>query len=342
MKVETKIDSKITIKMFEEAIPDKINLIYVDYRDSLDEHTDILNEVVRSGNFNNIYENIWDWYSEAEHDGINCVMDEAINDIANNLDCDEDIVREFIEENEDELRDLIYNRQDDDTVGDLLRNTNKQIMFYDTGHYVSEGSWDWNEKEIKQELKEIKKAVKIKLNNTDYDDDLSMMIRQASYGGSLVIHFRVDIEDVICKELKHDDFNSITFDDFTIAIIDTCNGSGDNTELPNHSITLEFDRNNLFLEKSIKYNYSYSVCGMCEDWCDNTVVDLSTLKRGKKIQLNNSIANEVNRNTEANKIYKDGKCTIGDMDISRHRNTTYTNNYPCGTKCKDCGTFWID
>ena len=39
---------------------------------------------------------------------------------------------------------------------------------------------------------------------------------------------------------------------------------------------------------------------------------------------------------------KTGKCTFGDMNYSRHKNTSYRNDFPCGTKCADCGTFWID
>lgn len=40
--------------------------------------------------------------------------------------------------------------------------------------------------------------------------------------------------------------------------------------------------------------------------------------------------------------YKAGKCTLGDMKMSRHQETEYINNFPCGWKCKFCGNFWID
>ena len=33
---------------------------------------------------------------------------------------------------------------------------------------------------------------------------------------------------------------------------------------------------------------------------------------------------------------------FGDMNISRHKETPYRNDYPCGSRCEDCGTFWID
>lgn len=37
-------------------------------------------------------------------------------------------------------------------------------------------------------------------------------------------------------------------------------------------------------------------------------------------------------------------CTGGDMNYSRHNKDDqhYQNNFPCGTTCDKCGTFWID
>lgn len=35
-------------------------------------------------------------------------------------------------------------------------------------------------------------------------------------------------------------------------------------------------------------------------------------------------------------------CTFGDMNYSRHADKEYINDFPCGSKCKKCGTFWID
>ena len=41
-------------------------------------------------------------------------------------------------------------------------------------------------------------------------------------------------------------------------------------------------------------------------------------------------------------VFKTGGCTAGDMDMNRHRNTYYLNEFPCGTHCPHCHTFWID
>ena len=45
---------------------------------------------------------------------------------------------------------------------------------------------------------------------------------------------------------------------------------------------------------------------------------------------------------KCDRVYASGGCTAGDMNMLRHRDVYYINNYPCGNKCPHCGTFWID
>lgn len=53
-----------------------------------------------------------------------------------------------------------------------------------------------------------------------------------------------------------------------------------------------------------------------------------------------NIMNEENKKYDL--IFEQGKCSSGDMNINRHRAVMYVNDFPCGSKCTDCGTFWID
>jgi hypothetical protein len=81
---------------------------------------------------------------------------------------------------------------------------------------------------------------------------------------------------------------------------------------------------------------------MSQDWCKDTVATFSfDAAKGKK-SASSPLAAEALQDRKYARIYRQGKCTFGDMDIRRHRNVYYRNDFPCGNKCPHCGTFWID
>lgn len=83
------------------------------------------------------------------------------------------------------------------------------------------------------------------------------------------------------------------------------------------------------------YNNMYS------SFCDCT--DVSFSKTSKKIKVKeSSLHDELEKENQYNKTFKLGGCTPLDMDMQRHRNTYYLNEFPCGTHCPHCNTFWID
>lgn len=319
-------------------IPAKVSLHYVDYRDSLDEHTKLLERCIKDGNYDALSEEVWEWDID-DHSGLDYVRDELKADIEKKFDIEDasDIMEQFY----DEIRETIEDRDDSDLINDLLRNTSKQTMFYDTGYEMESESWSWSAARIRLERFLIKKHLGIVSDNTkhNWDEAIDMMIAQASYGGQLVIYFYDDVEDYI----KTEDVKTISFRNFSLAIINTGNGSGDNTELIGAKTTLPFTSENLYLCKNINYSYTFSVCGMSDNWCDNTIVEF-----GKEVAEElpalptSSLAQTQAKDKEYDATYRAGSCTPGDMNISRHRRTTYINNYPCGTKCLDCSTFFID
>jgi len=92
-------------------------------------------------------------------------------------------------------------------------------------------------------------------------------------GGRLAVYFQYDLADYL-EILKPNGNNIIKFTNASVAIIDTLNGSGADCFLPKHSFDLPLNRENLFYERAVHYNYTYQVCGMDSDWCDSTVVEL--------------------------------------------------------------------
>lgn len=325
---------QITLEQVLTLLPTSTTLVYVDYRDNLDEQTELIQQCINEGTFDALYEEVTEWYRDTEWDGLSYYLTELKSDIESTFNLDD--ATDIMEQYEDEIRDEIYNRCDDDILKDLLKNTRSLVAHYDTGYEMEGGSWKWSDAEVRLERIKIKKFLQIK--DSYFDSNIDMMISQASYGGNLLIYFQIDdLQEFI------DNFNgtkSIKFFDAHIGIIDHYNGSGDITDLPRHEFILPFNKDNVFLEESIKYNWTYSIAGMVSDWCESTQYEFLTEDVGK---IQTSTTNNLLKQEQTyNETYKNGLCTFGDMDYNRHRNKEYINNYPCGTKCKDCGTFWID
>lgn len=331
-----------TLKEVLGWIPEKTSLYCVDYGDNLDNNLKEIQECIAANNWELIEDKIDDWYHEQAFYNQDEYRKNLRDKLISNYNLKKKEAKEIIKKYKDEINDAINDRCDDSVVKDLIRNTSKESIYYDTCYEVESNSWQWTEKRIMQEVRAIKKVLKIKPNNTINDDRIAIMVQQASYGGQLVIYFRVGFNELITE--GEADFNTIVFKDPIIAIIDTCNGSGDNTDLEQVEFTLPFNRNNLFIDKLDHYSYVYEVCGMCSDWCDVTKVTFSFNKpKGRKVILPDSEGNAKREDdAEKDRVYSAGNCTTGDMNISRHRDTYYRNDYPCGTKCPYCATFWID
>jgi hypothetical protein len=321
-------------------LPEKTSLYYVDYRDSLDNSLKEIQECIKANNWDLLNEKVDDWYHESVWNSQKEYRKQLRETIQTYYGLQKQEAKDLIEQYEDHINDAINDRCNDDVIKDLLRNTTKESIYYDTGYELEADSWSWSKTEIDKEVRAIKKVLKIKDNKND--DNIFEIIQQATYGGQLVIYFRIPYSEMITE--READFNTIIFKNFSLAIINTGNGSGGSMDLDDVTITLPFNRNNLFIDKLDSYSYVYEVCGMCADWCDNTQVTFSFNKlKGRKQKIEDSTMAAVReRDAELDRVYSAGNCTTGDMKISRHRDTYYRNDYPCGTKCPHCGTFWID
>ena len=327
-----------SIKEVLELLPEKTSLVYVDYRDSLDEHPSLLQECIHNGDADALYEEISDWYRESESESLATYKKDLKDSIINKYQCSEEVADSFIEDNEDEISEAIYERCTDNTIKDLFRNTRNPICHYDTGYSIDTETWNFTEAEVRLERMKIKKHLGIQ--SSKFDTDLDMMIMQCN-GGQLLIYFEADVED-FCKNESDEPIKSICFTDAFIGIVDHNCGGGDvmSGNLKGESIKLPFNKENVFLEKTIDYNWTYSIAGMCHDWCRDTKYSFDFTDIG---EIETSKTNEfLKREAELDAIFKAGSCTAGDMKYTRHRNMVYINNYPCGSRCEKCGTFFID
>ena len=102
-----------------------------------------------------------------------------------------------------------------------------------------------------------------------------------------------------------------------------------------------FCRDNLFTDSQVHYSYANEICGMLNSWCDSTRWETG-MKPLKSTMRKSRMSEHQKQEALYEKRFREGGCTLGDMNHKRHRNTYYINSFPCGTKCPHCGTFWID
>jgi len=318
------IDKKEEIRAWIEKNQPEV---YWDYRDELSDK-DIAKIIEDEDGLSALEDEIW----EMNIDHIADLERQCIKNVAEEFDFDEDIL------DDDEFVDFCNdNISVDLNISDLLDNCGKVVLFYDSG--IELQGYGQERKEYIADMDEIKKFLKIKISDTTHDEKIMQMILQASYGGQLVVYFTASIKEFL--EVKEN--SAIKFNNVNIAIIDTCNGSGDDCFIPGVEFTVPFDRSKIFYDKSIKYNYSFAVCGMSSDWCRSTQWAIIEQKgRSTKTEGKSPVQKQKEYDRSCDKVFKQGGCTFGDMDITRHRDIFYRNDFPCGSKCPHCGTFWID
>lgn len=266
------------------------------------------------------------------------IENETENELANEFEsqiCDETgMEREEWEEDFCEwIRDYV---SVDLNLKDLLRNTPEDVFFYDTG-LEFDGCFGRTPAEIRLDRMIIKKALQI--TDSRYDREIEELQLNASYGGQLVVYFNERVNDLL--DNINSNANMVRFKNAHIALINIGNGSGFDVHLTKHSFALPFDRKNLHYERTIKYNYSFAVCGMVSNWCQYTDYELYHEENAPEAPTS-SISAEIERDNNFKAIFNQGKCSLGDADVKRHRRTIYVNEFPCGTLCQDCGHFWVD
>lgn len=318
-------------------LPKSTSLIYVDRNDDLKNNLKLVQDCIQQNSWDMINEHIESWYLDHAQDSIDFILKELKIDLSKHYEITNKKSKKIIKNNYDFIVDEIYNRCNDTIALDLLRNTRKESIYYDTGYEVPSDSWQWNQRQINKEIKSILKVLKIKELSPKQQIVMENLVQQASYGGQLVIYFMPDWESLITEKEP----TSVKFSNFHLGIINTGNGSGDAQYFGDLQCEIPFKRENLIIDKLDKYSFVYEVCGMVHNWCSETKFEFGNRFKNSKVAKSQSVIEQENQ-AELDTIFNSGKCTFGDMNITRHRNAVYVNDYPCGNRCTDCGTFWID
>ena len=251
----------------------------------------------------------------------------------------EQILEQFVEE----IESHIYENDESDSIGlQLYINTREIILFYDLGYEMEPDSWKWNQPRVNKEIAAIKKILKIPSKTKEFDSDLELMIRQANYGGNLVLYFKDRLRNVCTLDDEKDFQSLIVNGTVNIAVIDLAGGSGDYCEVKTHT-AFPFNRSMLKVCEAMANSFTYNVCCLVENWCANSKVSFSEKKvRGRKRKNSPESTKIYEKEKEYNAVFASGKCSFGDINFSRHRDTYYVTDFPMGNKCPHCGQFWID
>lgn len=319
---------------WQSFVPPSVSLYYVDYREDLDEHEDLQERCIRKNNLDAIREAVFDWYMEQERENLTGTIDEIERKMSENGRYEE------FKEHAEEISDLIYERNDTDPTEDLIRHSTVTNLFYSLGVEIDGYNPYGNTRGESEAMACYRIRRALKLKKGQYDDEILELVQNASYGGELRIYFNAMFNKLLTGDSEAD-FRTIRFHgDVVVAIADSRNGSGYNITLP-IDITLPFKRDNLFVDSQIHYSYADEICSMSNDWCDSTKWETG-MKPSKGSILTSKMTGHQLQEAAYEKTFREGKCTYGDMNYKRHRNTFYINDFPCGSKCPHCGTFWID
>ena len=177
-----------------DYIPQYVSLYYVDYRDDLDEHEDIQEECIRSNNMEKLYEKVYEWYEEQESSNMHDYLEET----RKNMEAD-NLAGEF-EEHEDEIRELIYDRNDSDPVKDLIRNSSVTNFFYSLGVEISGylTGCSLRGESVAMACHKVRRALHLKKGQ--FDEKIEELVENATYGGELRIYFNAMFDRLISKE----------------------------------------------------------------------------------------------------------------------------------------------
>ncbi len=114
----------LTLDFVISLMEQSYTLVWVDYRDNLDDHHDLLQKCLDKQSCEDLWEKVDEWYMDAEWESVKEIIAKLKEECIVFNDFDEEEVDSFFEEHEDEIRDEIYNRNDSTTVEDLIKNTN--------------------------------------------------------------------------------------------------------------------------------------------------------------------------------------------------------------------------
>lgn len=351
LPIQKEIDWAYMVENFKEHLPTNICLKYVDYRDSLEYCMKQVAEAIKKNDFLDLENYVDDCYCEQQWDSEDYYWEEFKKHVLDELDDDEnseliELIREFIDNDCKEcFREYLWeNDESGDICKELMDKTDNPGMFYDLNEWFDE-TWNMTDKEYGKAIKRVCNALHLDFKDKKNRDMVCSLLANASGGGNLRIYFNCPIWELVSGDengYKYGtdgkyDYKSIKFKGkFMIGIINMWEGSGmveDDVEL---DVSFQFNRENLRISNQETYSYE-NVFGAYSNYqCDTPI--FSFQEPESDVKVNTDLVYHQDREDKYQDAWRNGKCTCGDRNISRHRHIK-SNGYG-DLICEDCGTTW--
>ena len=185
-------------RQLTDYVPQYVSLYHVDYRDDLDEHEDIQEECIRSNSLEKLYEKAYEWYEEQESLNMRGYLEETRKSM------EADSLAGQFEEHEDEIRDLIYDRNDSDPAKDLIRNSSVTNFFYSLGVEISgyQAGIPQRGESTAMACYKVRRALHLKKGQ--FDEKIEELVENAAYGGELRIYFNAMFDRLVSEDAEND------------------------------------------------------------------------------------------------------------------------------------------
>lgn len=113
----------LTMELVESLMDKSYTLVWVDYNDNLDNCRDTIQKCLEERSCESLWEKVNEWYNDAEWEAVREIVSKLKDECIRFHDFGKEEVDKFFEEHEDEIREKIYDRNDSDTLKELLKNT---------------------------------------------------------------------------------------------------------------------------------------------------------------------------------------------------------------------------
>lgn len=315
------------VAWLENEYPHGVELVYIDYRDELSPEQ--LQEVLKNG-----YMSDEDWIGDSQHESINQIITEY--EKAHNID-------ELSDAASEAMRDWLYDHDNSNPTKDLLHNTSRELFYIETV--------DEYEKNPEAEAKTNENIVKKYAKTDEQKKEILQAFNESFYSAPVSFYFYANaLEMYEVLHGKESDSEYVVVEGAYFSTIDRVQGSNWLGERAVFTIAIprETFTKNVYMDKAEGTGYGWHKIAGPSGYDDATVYGMSAKELSKKktpaIVIETSTSEAQKREQElAENWQKTGKCTLGDMNFTRHVGPQeYENSFPCGTHCRACGTFWVD
>lgn len=240
-------------------------------------------------------------------------------------------VDRFFDDNRDAIEGEIEKRAKYETnaLARLASQTQKRIVFIEVA-YLDE--WDCrDERDVAMTVTAISQKLGME------DDGLRELVENAAGCRHMVVFFTVSVEDYLLNDEARD---TITIKKPVLALVDFVEGAGYDIRLKG-DVSLPYSRKAVLIDGSVGYSYTEDVCSLSSSWCDS---EIKFSFEGRESDGKEPMALSIRADQERYEAaYKAGGCTLGDVNIKRHRKTKYHNDPGrARTQCDSCGQVWMD